>query len=164
MNGIETTSVETTRTTTGPVAEIVRVGTQVTEVKPEATTENEVAFTIVEEFDNTIPTGERIIIQNGVAGYDTVTYDVTYVNGVETNRIEISRITNVPVEAIVRVGTQVTELKAETAKDNVIGYTTANQEDNTFPSGQTEVIQAGVDGYDMVTYDVTYVNGIETTV
>ena len=162
MNGIETNRVEVGRTMTTPVSEIVKVGTQVTEVKSETSIENEVDYSIVEEEDNTIPTGERFVVQEGADGLDIVTYNVTYVNGFEMIRVETSRTTTAPVAQIVKVGTQVTEVKSETTKDNVIGYTTANQEDNTFPSGQTEVIQAGVDGYDIVTYDVTYVNGIET--
>ena len=123
VNGIETNRVEISRTTTAPVSEIVKVGTQVTEVKAETTTENEVAFTTVEEEDNTIPTGERVVVQAGVKGYDTVTFDVTYVNGVETNRVEVSRATTAPVSEIVKVGTQVTEVKSETTTEKEVGFT-----------------------------------------
>ena len=59
--------------------------------------ENTVAYQTVTEEDNTIPTGESQVAQAGVDGYDTVTYDVTYVNGVETNRVEVSRTTTAPV-------------------------------------------------------------------
>ena len=162
VNGIETNRVEVSRKTTAPIAEVIKVGTQVTEVKSETTTENEVVFTTVEEEDNTIPTGERVVVQTGLKGYDTVTYDVTYVNGVETNRMEVSRASTAPVSEIVKVGTQVTEVKSESAIENEVDFTTVEEFDNTIPTGERIVVQEGVDGYDTVTYDVTYVNGIET--
>ena len=162
VNGIETNRVEVSRTTTAPVAEIIKVGTQVTAVKSETTSENEVGFTTVVEGDNAIPNGERVVAQAGVDGYDTVTYDVTYVNGVETNRVEISRITTAPVAEIIKVGTQVTDVRSETTSENEVGFTTVEEEDNTLPIGERVIVQAGVNGYDKVTYDVTYVNGIET--
>ena len=151
VNGVETNRVEVSRTTTAPVNEIVKVGTQVTEVKTETTTENEVAFTTVEEEDNTIPTGERVVVQAGVNGYDTVTYDVTFVNGVETNRVEAGRTTTAPVNEIVKVGTQVTEVKSETKVEKEIAYATVEESDNTIPTGERVVVQAGAKGYDTVT-------------
>ncbi|WP_159072182.1 G5 domain-containing protein [Trichococcus paludicola] len=162
VNGIETNRVEVSRKTTAPVAEIVKVGTQVTEVKSETTTENEVAFATVEEFDNTIPTGERVGVQTGLKGYDTVEFDVTYVNGIETNRVEVSRATTASVSEIVKVGTQVTEVKSETTTENEVAYATVEEFDNTIPTGERILVQAGVKGYDTVSYDVTYVSGIET--
>ena len=57
-------------------------------------------------------------------GYDTVTYDVTYVNGIETNRVEVSRTTTAPVAEIIKVGTQVTEVKSETTTENEVAYAT----------------------------------------
>ena len=162
VNGIETNRVEISRATTAPVTEIVKVGTQVTEVKSETTTENEVAFTTVEEFDNTIPTGERVVVQAGVKGYDTVTFDVTYMNGVETNRIEVSRKTTAPIAEVVKVGTQVTEVKSETITEKTVVYTSVEEFDNTIPTGERVVVQAGANGHDTVIYDVTFVNGIET--
>ena len=68
--------------------------------------ENTVAYQTVTEEDNTIPIGERVVVQAGVEGYDTVTYDVTYVNGVETNRVEVSRTTTAAVDEIMIAGMQ----------------------------------------------------------
>ena len=162
MNGIETNRVETSRKTTVAIAEVVKVGTQVTEVKTETTTENEVAFATVEEEDNTIPTGERVVVQTGLKGYDTVMFDVTYVNGIETNRVEVSRTTTAPLSEIVKVGMQVTEVKSETNVEKAVAYATVEEFDNTIPTGERVVVQTGVNGFDTVMYDVTYVNGIET--
>ena len=163
VNGIEINRVESSRITTAPINEVVKVGTQVTEVKTETTTENEVSYTTVEEEDNTIPTGERVVVQTGLTGYDTVTYDVTYVNGIETNRVEADRNKIAPVNEVVKVGTQVTEVKSETTTENEVAYATIEEEDNAIPTGERVVVQKGVNGYDTVTYDVTYVNGVETS-
>jgi uncharacterized protein YabE (DUF348 family) len=103
--------------------------------------ENTVAYQTVTEEDNTIPTGESQVAQAGADGYDTVTYDVTYVNGVETNRVEVSRTTTAPVTQIVKVGTQVTEVKTETTTENEVAFTTVEEEDNTIPTGERVVVQ-----------------------
>lgn len=95
-------------------------------------------------------------------GYDTVVYEITYVNGEEVSRDEVSRVITDPIPEIIRVGTQVTEVKEETVRENVVDYSTQKQEDDTLLEGETEVIQEGVDGYDRVVYNVTYVNGVET--
>ena len=145
-----------------PVNQIIAFGTDVTEIKIETTTENVVPFETISQEDDLFPSGQTEAIQDGVDGYDTVMYEVTYTNGVETARVETSRVTTAPVEAIIRAGTQVIEMKTETAKENVVDYTTLIQEDNTLPTGQVGLIQAGVDGYDTVTYEVTYTNGVET--
>lgn len=47
-----------------------------------------------------------MIVQAGVKGYDIVTYDVTYVNEIETDRVETGRITTAVVDEIVRIGTR----------------------------------------------------------
>lgn len=72
-------------------------------------------------------------------------------------------ITAANQDAIKKATTQSTETKTETVKENIIRYATVSQEDNTLPSGQRKVVQVGVDGYDTVTYQVTYTNGVETS-
>lgn len=162
-DGIETDREVISDTVIVPaVNKVVAVGTKVAEQKTETETENIVAYTTLKQEENSIPMGELQLVQPGLFGYDTVTYEVTYTNGVETGRVETGRVTTVPVDEIVRIGTQVTETKTETIEERIVAFTTVKQEDNGFPIDQTEVIQAGVDGYDTVTYEVTYTNGIET--
>ena len=161
-NGQETGRVEVSRVTTAPVKEIVRVGPDVVVMERTTVTENVVAYQTVEQEDATLPAGERVIQQAGVDGYDTVTYNVTYTNGQETNRVEVSRVTTAPVKEIVRVGPDVVVIEQTTAVENVVAYQTMEQEDATLPMGERVVQQAGVEGYDTVTYDVTYTNGQET--
>ena len=162
-NGVETSRAEISRETTDVVNAIVRKGTKVVETKTETATENTVAYTIVEQEDDTIPAGERKVVQKGSNGYDTVSYAVTYTNGLETNRIETSRQTIQSVDEIVKVGTQVIETKSEIATENVVNATTIEITDSTLPIGERKVIQSGRNGYDKVTYAVTYTNGSETS-
>jgi len=161
-DGEETSRVEVSRVTTAPIEEIVRVGTQQVVTERITVTENTVAYTTVEQEDATLPAGERVIQQGGVDGYDTVTYNVTYTNGEETGRVEVSRVTTAPVEEIVRVGPAVIVIEQTTLVENVVAYQTLEQEDATLPIGERVIQQYGVDGYDTVTYEVTYTNGEET--
>jgi uncharacterized protein YabE (DUF348 family)/predicted phosphodiesterase len=161
-DGEETGRVEVSRVTTAPVEEIVRVGTQQVVTERITAVENTVAYQTVEQEDDTLPSGERVIQQEGVDGYDTVAYDVTYTNGEETGRVEVSRVTTAPVEEIVLVGPNVIVTEQTTVVENVVAYQTVEQEDATLPMGERVIQQYGVDGYDTVTYDVTYTNGEET--
>ena len=81
-----------------------------TESKTETVTENVVSYTTIERLDNALPTGQTELIQAGVDGYETVTYEVTYTNGVETGREETGRATTAPVEKIIVIGTKVAPL------------------------------------------------------
>ena len=161
-DGQETGRVEVSRVTTAPVEEIVLVGNQQVTTERITAVENTVAYQTVEQEDATLLAGERVIQQEGVDGYDTVTYDVTYTNGEETGRVEVSRVTTAPVEEIVRVGPDVVVIEQTTVVENLVAYQTVEQEDATLPMGERVIQQYGVDGYDTVTYDVTYTNGEET--
>jgi uncharacterized protein YabE (DUF348 family) len=163
INGLAATRKEINRVTTAPVNETVRIGTQVIELKTEVLTENESALTTIELEDDTIPTGTRVIIQAGSTGHDVVTYEVTYTNGAPTNYMELSRETIASVNEIVKVGTQVIETKSEVKNENIIGYTTLVEEDATLSADESVVFQTGANGFDAVTYEVTYTNGIETS-
>ena len=161
-DGVETGRVEVSRVTTAPIDEIVRVGTQQIVTERITVTENNVAYQTVEQEDASLLAGERVIQQAGTVGYDTVKYDVTYTNGEETGRVEVSRVTTAPVDEIVRVGPDVVVIEQTTVVENVVAYQTVEQEDATLPMGERVIQQYGVDGYDTVTYDVTYTNGEET--
>lgn len=52
--------------------------------------------------------GETRVVQEGKKGVETITYEVTVVNGEETNRVEASRVvTTQPVNEIIEIGTNV---------------------------------------------------------
>jgi LysM repeat protein len=76
------------------------------ERKMEKKIENEIGYTTIEEEAATIPIGERWTVQSGIKGYDTVTYEVDYANGIEIGRREVSRTNTAVSEEIVKVGTQ----------------------------------------------------------
>ena len=48
--------------------------------------------------------GEEEVVQEGQDGYTEVTYEVTYEDGVEVSREEISRKVIEPVDEIINVG------------------------------------------------------------
>lgn len=97
---IEATAGDITESVSVNVTEPVEVTTdEVTE------TENTVEYTTEERDTDELPVGESRTVQEGQDGYDTVTYEVTYEDGEEVSREEISRETTEPVTEIIENGT-----------------------------------------------------------
>lgn len=67
---------------------------------------------------------------------------------------------NVQTQAKTKADAVVVRQESETKS---VAYTTQTQDDSTLPQGQTKVIQAGVDGTETLTYNVTYTNGQQTS-
>lgn len=81
-------------------------GTQEKTMKEVVVTE-EIPFETVEESDSTLLKGERSVVQTGVNGKKEVTYDIEYIDGVESSRtIRTTTVIQEPVDEIVRVGIQ----------------------------------------------------------
>ena len=166
INGIEKKrTLSNTEVTTEPINQVIAIGTKaipVVTTKTEQSTEAIPYETTIQE-DASLLVGETKVIQPGVDGSKTHTYTITFTDGVETNReLSNTEITIAPVNEIVAIGTKVVETKVETVTENVVAFETRTQEDNTIPIGETQMVQAGSEGYDTVTYEVTYTNGIET--
>ncbi|WP_161525854.1 G5 domain-containing protein, partial [Trichococcus alkaliphilus] len=153
-----------TEITTEPINQVIAVGTKempIVTTKTEQSTEA-IPYETATQEDASLLVGETKVIQPGVDGSKTNTYNVTLTDGVETNReLSNTEITIAPVNEIVAIGTKVVETKVETATENIVAFETITQEDNTIPIGETQIVQAGTEGYDTVTYEVTYANGIE---
>lgn len=129
--------------------------------KEEVKIENEVPFTRVETVNDQLPLGEVITHQIGSKGYDEVVYEVTYVKEKVIEVKEVTRHTFAPVDEIVEIGTQVTVTKEESEIENIIEFDNIEREDDTLPIGEQDIVQQGENGYDEVTYEVTYINSIE---
>ena len=149
--------------TTPAVAEIIEVGTApVVTVKQESTVTPEAFTTEYVKNDNQY-TDYKKVTQAGVAGERTTTYEVTYTDGVETSRKEISStVTKAPVKQIVEVGTKkITETKTEKSVSDV-AFEVEYVENPNLEKGQEKVVQEGVVGKRTTTYEVTYTRGVET--
>lgn len=112
---------------------------QIEATKPKVETETEldaINYETVEHEDGTIPRGESRVSVEGVKGQRATTYEVTYVNGKETDRKEVSsEITKEPVAKVVLVGTYVAPPPVETpppAPSGGSGY--VNSQGNFVPS------------------------------
>lgn len=67
-----------------------------------------IPFELTEQDDSSIALGEKRISVEGIDGERTITYDVTYINGVETSRKEIkNEVTKQQVTQVTLVGTYV---------------------------------------------------------
>lgn len=108
-DGVETSREEfSSMITTESTDMIIEYGTKVVEVKTETRTES-VPYTTERVPSEAILEGEPDqVIQAGVNGVRTITYEVTYHNGVEASRRETGRaITTQPVTEIIHYGTGV---------------------------------------------------------
>ena len=144
INGKEVSRIEIDRKETAPVSEIIRVGSQVTEVIEETITET-VDFETEEIANYNAIVGEIEVIQEGVNGESDNTYAVTYVNGIETEReLTAYEVTTKPVNEIVKIGVlprNLSELQVSpngiTIKIDEISYTEGKTY-NTFKIEYTE--------------------------
>lgn len=113
QNGEVVSSEVTDETVTKePVTQIIHIGTKVpepedvVEVKPETETEA-VPFGREERRTDKLNKGETKVVQQGVEGVKTITYEVTYTNGQVTSRKKVSEsITQEAVKEIVEIGTK----------------------------------------------------------
>lgn len=111
QNGEVVSSEVTDETVTKePVTQIIHIGTKVpepedvVEVKPETETEP-VPFGREERRTDKLNKGETKVVQQGIEGVKTITYEVTYTNGQVTSRKKVSEsITQEAVKEIVEIG------------------------------------------------------------
>lgn len=113
QNGEVVSSEVTDETVTKePVTQIIHIGTKVpepedvVEVKPETEAEA-IPYGREERRTDKLNKGETKVVQQGVEGVKTITYEVTYTNGQVTSRKKVSEsITQEAVKEIVEIGTK----------------------------------------------------------
>ena len=107
--------------------------------------------------------GIENVKQEGSEGIREITYEITKVNGVETERKVISDIvTKEPVKKIVEVGTKPVITTDTEVEDKVIPYETEIIENPNRFTSDSRTITEGVDGLKKLTYEVTLTNGTVT--
>ena len=140
--------------------QIIHIGSQVTETKEISTTSAIPYNTIVRE-DKTKPVTYRLVEVEGQEGSQTDYYQVTYVNGKETQREYLRTvITTQPVNQVVVVGAGV-ERTVLVTEDEVIPYQTEYRNDECLAEGETRVFQEGQDGLIHKTFEKHYFNDEE---
>ena len=140
--------------------QIIHIGSQVTETKEISTTSAIPYNTIVRE-DKTKPVTYRLVEVEGQEGSQTDYYQVTYVNGKETQREYLRTvITTQPVNQVVVVGAGV-ERTVLVTEDEVIPYQTEYRNDKSLAEGETRVFQEGQDGLIHKTFEKHYFNDEE---
>ena len=100
----ETGKFETKQERTEPVEKIIRYGA---ESEGTVTVEEELPYGVQIVPDDTLPAGEYKVVQEGVLGKKTTTINIE-------NNVEITRESNIvsnPVDMVVHVGTQCTEIE-----------------------------------------------------
>ena len=140
--------------------QIIHIGSQVTETREISTTSVIPYNTIIRE-DKSKPTSYRLVEVEGQEGTQTDYYQVTYVNGKETQREYLRTvITTQPVNQVLVVGTGV-ERTVLVTEDEVIAHQTEYRNDDSLPEGETRVFQEGQDGLIHRTFEKYYFNDEE---
>lgn len=118
-------------------------------VKKTAITKSIIDYRIVESEDNTLARGETRVDTEGVVGERTKTYEVTYTNGVETDRKLLKdEITKEATDRLVRTGTYVAPVAPSQLKSTYAPSSSAQQatpsSSNTYYANCTAARSAGV--------------------
>ena len=90
------------------------------------TVEEDVKFNTIEKDDSSMNQGESKVVTEGVNGKDKVTYEITYIDGVESERKEVSRETvTAAVDKVIANGTKISfDGKSYSRKRNLPGSCT----------------------------------------
>ena len=142
------------------VEQIIHIGSQVTETK-EISTTSAIPYNIIVREDKTKPVSYRLVEVEGQEGTQTDYYQVTYVNGKETQREYLRTvITTQPINQVLVVGAGV-ERTVLVTEDEVISHQTEYRNDDSLPEGETRVFQEGQDGLIHRTFEKHYFNDEE---
>ena len=142
--------------------------TEEPEQEPEV---NEVSRTETEEIpfeteyrnNDEVDSGSETIIRSGENGIREITYVDTVIDGEIVSTEEVSNeIVKNPINQIVERGTRTVETKTEYVEE-VISHSVTRRENPNMNVGEERVVQEGQDGVWEVPYEVTYVNGEETS-
>ena len=140
--------------------QIIHIGSQVTETK-EISTTSAIPYNIIVREDKSKPVTYRLVEVEGQEGTQTDYYQVTYVNGKETQREYLRTvITTQPINQVVIVGAGV-ERTVLVTEDEVITHETEYRNDDSLPEGETRVFQEGQDGLIHKTFEKYYFNDEE---
>ena len=140
--------------------QIIHIGSQVTETK-EVNTTSAIPYNIIVREDKSKPVTYRLVEVEGQEGTQTDYYQVTYVNGKETQREYLRTvITTQPINQVVIVGAGV-ERTVLVTEDEVITHETEYRNDDNLPEGETRVFQEGQDGLIHKTFEKYYFNDEE---
>lgn len=132
---------------------------------------NEVSRTETEEIpfeteyrnNDEVDSGSETIIRSGENGIREITYVDTVIDGEIVSTEEVSNeIVKNPINQIVERGTRTVETKTEYVEE-VISHSVTRRENPNMNVGEERVVQEGQDGVWEVPYEVTYVNGEETS-
>lgn len=121
-------------------------------------------FEIEEKENSALFVGEQVILQEGVNGEKTVQYKITLTNGIETAREVVSEeITKEVINHIIEIGTKdKIEVTTETKTEN-IPFEISEIKNDDLLKGESKVVQVGLVGTKVITYEITVTNGKETS-
>lgn len=141
---------------------IVQVGTQTTTYEEASETLTIPQPETIYQYNDQVPEGTKNEIQAGQEGQETVYYEITLVNGIETHREEIRReVTTEAKPTVIEIGTQTIAYEESSEIITIPQPETVYQYNDRLPQGNEHEIQAGQEGQEKIYYQLTIVNGSE---
>lgn len=136
-----------TEDVTDAVEMIVRVGTKKVETDVVTEVEQPIPAPTRVVFDPTLTAGEHVVDSEGTAGTKVVTVSRTITGGEVTGNPSITeRVTQEPVERVVRVGTKPTEATKRVTWTAEIPFAVTVLPNDKLAAGETKVVQQGKAG------------------
>lgn len=131
--------------------------------KDETRTES-IAFATQEVQNADLAKGSSEVTTLGENGVSTITDRVTYKDGNETERVNISsEVTKEPINQVVQIGTKVTTTSEDVITETSLPFSTETKENADLDEGVKNILTKGVNGSHKLVVRVTYEDGVEVS-
>lgn len=154
IDGIETKRIKIKESKKDPVDEVILKGTKDRIVTKTETKREILYFGRIIQGDDTMLQGETKIGTKGENGYVDTIYEVTYVNGVETERKIVKEARKEPIDEVTLTGNifEYTSKRVVEPRDaNFSAIPVKYIEDSSVAYGDTKILFEGEEGYYTVT-------------
>lgn len=163
IDGIETKRTKIKEETKKPIDEVILKGTKDKITTKTETTREVLKFDKFTEYTNTMLSGQSKLKTKGVNGFVVTTYEITYTNGVETDRKILTQKSQKPINEITLTGALIEE-DVRPGDPNYTSIPLEYVEDETVPYGETKVVSEGRKAYYTIGYKNFFSGEIESKV
>ena len=163
IDGIETKRIKIKESQKDPVDEVILKGTKDRIETKTETVKETLPFDRLVEYTNTMLSGQTQVQTKGEDGFLELTYQITYTNGVETDRKVIKTNKKDPIHEVTLIGALI-EKDVDISDPNYTTIPWQYIEDVSVPYGETRVVSEGRKAYYTIAYKNKFSEPIESKV
>ena len=163
IDGIETKRIKIKESKKDPVDEVILKGTKDRIETKTETVKETLPFDRLVEYTNTMLSGQTQVQTKGEEGFLEQTYQITYTNGVETDRKVIKINKKDPIHEVTLIGALI-EKDVDIWDPNYTTIPWQYIEDVSVPYGETRVVSEGRKAYYTIAYKNKFSEPIESKV